>query len=103
MNKKKAESIARGWLNQKPKPKELSFSLVREVLAGLNFKEVGGHSGHSAYRLRHPCLRLDSDYFQFEIIKIAAGSKTGAKKVIRIDGVKRVLRALQLYFEDQDA
>ena len=100
MNKKKqAESVAQEWLDQKPSPNELPWEAVNKVAVGLGF-ELKKRKSHTANYWKHECLMGDPN-FSYGILKIFCGHTKGSKKVVRTGSVKPLLKALNIYMENQ--
>ncbi len=102
MNKQKALRIAKSWLSRSRSPKELPYDEAENVLEGLGFTNKGGSSSHTSSRWSHVCLDKSPEYFKYGILKISKGHSKGTKDVIREDGVKVLLRALEKYMEDNN-
>ena len=102
MNTDKAKELAKKWIKQRPMPQELSPAEVWEVLAGLGFEPKGKNSDHTTFRWKHNHLLNDETLFKFGIISISVGHSQGHKTVIRVDSIKKLIRALNIYFEHEN-
>jgi hypothetical protein len=100
LNKESALEYARKWVVQS-KLSELEPQEVWEVLEALSFESKGSNSNHTTVRWFHKSLLRNEVYFKFGIIALSVGHSKGQKTVIRIDSIKKLQRALELYFEEQ--
>jgi hypothetical protein len=98
LNKKAAREKIKDWL-EFPKPSELDPVEVWAVLEAIGFKFLGKNSNHTTYRWNHISLQRNSTQFKYGNIGISVGHSKSKKTVIRIDSVKKLLTALQLFIE----
>ena len=99
MNKESALEYAQKWVKQQ-KLSELTPDEVWEVLEALSFNLKGQNSDHTTVRWYHHSLLRNEVYFKFGIIALSVGHGKGKKTVIRIDSIKKLQRALELYLEE---
>ena len=102
MTNDKAVETAKKWLKQRPMPQELTPTDVWDVLSGLGFELKGKNSDHTTFRWKHDRLLKDEQYFKFGILSVSVGHAKGQKKVVRVDSIKKLIRALNIYFENEN-
>lgn len=102
MTKEKALELAKKWIIQRPMPKELNPSDVWDVLSSLGFESKGKNSDHTTFRWKHTYLLKDEPYFKFGILSVSLGHSHGQKTVVRVDSIKKLIRALNIYFENEN-
>ncbi|MHB9014014.1 MAG: hypothetical protein ACYC49_17520 [Ignavibacteriaceae bacterium] len=102
MTNDKAVETAKKWLKQRPMPQELTPTDVWDVLSGLGFESKGKNSDHTTFRWQHVHLLKDEQYFKFGILSVSVGHAQGQKKVVRVDSIKKLIRALNIYFENEN-
>jgi hypothetical protein len=98
LNKESALECARKWVNQS-KLSELEPDKVWEVLEALSFISKGRNSSHTTYRWFHKSLLHNEVYFKYGFLSLSVGHGKGKQTVIRIDSIKKLQTALELYLE----
>lgn len=103
LNKKKALKRAREIVSQKPSPKELDPNEVDSILLALEFEDRGKKSDHTTYRYYHRALEKEEVLFLYGNLKVSIGHSKGSKSVVRIDSVRKIIKALEIILEIENS
>lgn len=103
MNKKKALERAKEIVSQKPSPKELDPKEVDSILLALEFEDRGKNSNHTTYRYYHPSLENEGALFLYGNLKVSVGHSKKFKSVVRIDSVRKIIKALEILLESENS
>lgn len=103
LNKNKALERAKEIVSQKSSPKELDPKEVDSILLALEFEDRGKNSNHTTYRYYHHALENEGALFLYGNLKVSVGHSKKSKSVVRIDSVRKIIKALEIILESENS